>query len=65
MEILAIEPGRVLAQVAGTEEYKTELTGHGKDIGDACSCLAFQDLGFCKHMATALTVSAVPPPALP
>src|SRR5712691_2500767 len=59
VEILLIEPGRVLAQVAGTEDYRTELTGRGKDIGGECSCPAFEDWGFCKHMvAAALTANA-------
>ena len=60
VEILAIEPERILAQVAGTEDYRTELTGRGGDIGGDCSCPAFGDWGFCKHMvATALAANAV------
>jgi hypothetical protein len=59
VEILAHEPARVLAQVAGTEDYRTELTGRGKNIDGACSCPAFEDRGFCKHMvATALAANA-------
>src|SRR3546814_1653807 len=59
VEILAIESGRVLAQVAGTEDYRTELTGRDKEIGGECSCPAFEDWGFCKHMvATALAANA-------
>jgi uncharacterized Zn finger protein len=58
VEILVIEPERVLAQVAGTEDYRTELTGHGEDIDGECSCPAFEDWGFCKHMvATALAAN--------
>ncbi len=50
----------VLAQVAGTEDYRTELTGHGEDIDGECSCRAFEDWGFCKHMvATALAANDV------
>jgi uncharacterized Zn finger protein len=57
--ILRIEPGRVLARVAGTEDYRTELTGRGKNIDGECSCRAFADWGFCKHMvATALAANA-------
>jgi uncharacterized Zn finger protein len=51
VEILAIEPDRVLAQVAGTEDYSTVLTGAGAKIGGTCSCPAFDNWGFCKHMA--------------
>src|SRR5215472_8808591 len=58
--ILSIEPERVLAQVAGTEDYRTELTGRGKKIGGTCSCPAFEDWGFCKHtVAVALTANAL------
>jgi uncharacterized Zn finger protein len=57
--ILSIEPTRVLAQVAGTEDYRTMLTGRGKTIGGECSRPAFDDWGFCKHMvATALAANA-------
>jgi uncharacterized Zn finger protein len=60
VEILAIEPKQILAQVTGTEDYRTTLTGRGKAIGGACSCPAFGDWGFCKHMvAVALTVNAL------
>ncbi len=60
VEILAIEPDRVLAQVSGTEEYRTILTGRRKRIGGKCTCPAFEDWGVCKHMvATALTANAM------
>lgn len=59
VRILAIEPARVLAQVLGTEEYRAALTGRGREIGGECSCPAFGDWGFCKHMvATALAANA-------
>jgi uncharacterized Zn finger protein len=58
VEILAIEPKRVLAQVSGTEDYRVELTGHGEDFGGECTCRAFEDWGFCKHLvATALAAN--------
>jgi tetratricopeptide (TPR) repeat protein len=57
--ILSIEPERVLAQVEGTDDYRTELAGRGKDIDGECSCPAFGDWGFCKHMvAAALAANA-------
>lgn len=60
VQLLAIEPKRVLAEVAGSEDYRTELTGRGGEIGGACSCPAFEDWGFCKHMvAAALAANAV------
>ena len=59
VQILSIEPSRVLAQVAGSEDYRTTLTGRGKTIDGHCSCPAFTDWGFCKHMvAVALAVNA-------
>lgn len=59
VRILAIERHRVLAQVAGTEDYRTELTKRGATIGGECSCPAFGDWGFCKHLvATALAANA-------
>lgn len=62
--ILSIEPGRVVAQVAGSEDYRTELTRRGGNISGACSCPAFEDWGFCKHMvATALAANAAGPDA--
>ena len=64
VQILAIEPKRVLAQVAGTEDYRTELTGRGRDIGGHCSCPAFRDWGVCKHMvAVALAANGLGPDA--
>ena len=60
VEILAVEPERVLAEVAGTEDYRIVLDGRGKRIGGECSCPAFEDQGMCKHMvATALAVNAI------
>ena len=64
VQILAIEPKRVLAQVAGTEDYRTELIGRGRNIGGHCSCPAFRDWGVCKHMvAVALAANALGPEA--
>jgi uncharacterized Zn finger protein len=53
VEILALERGRVLAQVTGNEDYRTVVTGRGSEIGGECSCPAFEDWGFCKHMVAA------------
>ena len=60
VEILAVEPRRVLAQVAGTEDYRVNLLGKGETIKGECTCPAFDDYGFCKHMvATALAANEV------
>jgi uncharacterized Zn finger protein len=60
VELLSLESKRVVAQVAGSEDYRTILTGSGRKIGGECSCPAFTDWGFCKHMvATALAANDV------
>lgn len=59
VEILSHGPQRIIAEVSGSEDYRTELTGRGHEIGGSCSCPAYGDWGFCKHMvATALAVNA-------
>ena len=58
VRILAFDARRVLAEVEGSEDYRVELSGRGADIGGKCSCPAFEDWGFCKHMvATALAAN--------
>jgi len=60
VEILLQEPGRVVARVSGSEDYRTVLTGDGTQIGGECSCPAFEDWGFCKHLvAVALTANEI------
>ena len=57
--LISIEKARVLAQVSGTEDYRAELRGRGKRISGQCSCPAFEDWGFCKHLvATAFAANA-------
>lgn len=59
VQILTVEKDRVLAQVEGSEDYRTRLSGRGKHIGGDCSCPAYDDWGSCKHMvAVALAVNA-------
>jgi len=60
VEVVALEPGRVVAQVSGNEDYRTVVTGRGTQIGGECSCPAVEDWGFCKHIvAAALAANAV------
>jgi len=59
VEILAIEPDRVVASVAGTEDYRTTVTGEGEEIDGTCTCPAYAREGFCKHIvAVALAANA-------
>ena len=66
VDILGIEPTRILARVAGTEYYRTVITGQRTAIDGECSCPAFEREGFCKHMV-AVALAAMPrlPPARP
>ncbi len=65
VEIISIEPARVLAKVIGSEIYRSELKGAGKKFSGECSCPAFSDWGFCKHLvATALAANALGPDAV-
>lgn len=57
--ILSLATDRVLAEVAGTEDYRVTVSGQDRTIGGSCTCRAFEDYGFCKHMvATALAANA-------
>ncbi len=53
VQLLAVELKRVLATVSGTEDYSVELTGRGEAMEGECSCPAFENSGFCKHMVAA------------
>jgi uncharacterized Zn finger protein len=64
VEIILIDGARVLAKVIGSEIYRSELKGTGKKFSGECSCPAFSDWGFCKHLvATALTANDLGPGA--
>lgn len=58
VELLGSRPGRLVARVAGSENYHVILVGEGEAIGGECACPAFDREGFCKHMvAAALTAN--------
>jgi uncharacterized Zn finger protein len=64
VEIISIDRLRVVARVIGSEIYRSELQGTGKKFSGACSCPAFSDWGFCKHLvATALAANDLGPEA--
>jgi uncharacterized Zn finger protein len=65
VEIVTFDRARVLARVVGSEVYRCELVGTGKKFSGECSCPAFSDWGFCKHLvATALTANSLGPDAV-
>ncbi|MGH7023171.1 MAG: SWIM zinc finger family protein [Caulobacteraceae bacterium] len=58
VRILSIGRGGIAARVVGSEPYSVTLTGSGRKFGGGCSCPAFEDWGFCKHLvALALTMN--------
>src|SRR5260370_39907119 len=65
VEIVTFDRTRVLARVVGSEVYRCELVGAGKKFSGECSCPAFSDWGFCKHLvATALAANSLDSGAL-
>lgn len=65
VEIVSIDRSRALARVIGSEIYRCELRGTGNAISGSCSCPAFSDWGFCKHLvATALAANDLGPEAV-
>ena len=60
VEIVTFDKARVLARVIGSEVYRCELVGAGDKFSGECSCPAFSDWGFCKHLvATALATNSL------
>lgn len=50
VEIVALDSGRVVARVFGSEIYRSELIVRDGEISGSCTCPAFSDWGFCKHL---------------
>jgi uncharacterized Zn finger protein len=60
VRILTVEPQRVVAKVSGSELYHCELSVRGGAVSGHCSCPAYSDWGFCKHLvATGLAANAL------
>lgn len=58
VDILTFSNSRVTAQVIGTQPYFVDLTCNKGELSGSCSCPAYVDHGFCKHMvATGLTAN--------
>jgi hypothetical protein len=53
VDIVSIAARRVRARVLGSETYSTEVDAQTGDPGGRCSCPAYRDFGFCKHMVAA------------
>lgn len=50
VNLLALDEDRATAQVRGTSTYKCKLQASGESILGKCTCPAFEDVGFCKHL---------------
>jgi uncharacterized Zn finger protein len=58
VDILTFSSSRVTAQVIGSQPYFVDLACNKGELSGSCSCPAYVDHGFCKHMvATGLTAN--------
>jgi uncharacterized Zn finger protein len=58
VDILTFSNSRVTAQVTGTQPYFVDLACNKGELSGSCSCPAYGDHGFCKHMvATGLAAN--------
>jgi uncharacterized Zn finger protein len=58
VDILTFTNSRVTAQVTGTQPYFVDLACNKGELSGSCSCPAYVDHGFCKHMvATGLAAN--------
>jgi uncharacterized Zn finger protein len=58
VDILTFSNSRVTAQVTGTQPYFVDLACNEGELSGYCSCPAYIDRGFCKHMvATGLAAN--------
>lgn len=56
--LLSFNESGILAAAFGTSDYTVWLSHSGAEISGHCSCPAYGDSGFCKHMvATALVAN--------
>jgi uncharacterized Zn finger protein len=55
--LLSINGDGLLAAAFGTSDYTVWLKRPGPGISGHCSCPAYEDAGFCKHMAAAALVA--------
>src|SRR3978361_765589 len=58
VDILTFSTSRVTAQVTGNKPYFVDLACNKGELSGSCSCPAYVDHGFCKHMvATGLAAN--------
>ncbi len=50
VESLAVDQDRATAVVHGTRTYRCKLKASGESLQGDCTCPAFEDAGFCKHL---------------
>ena len=66
VDILTFSNSHVTAQVTGTQPYFVDLACNKGELSGSCSCPAYVDHGFCKHMvATGLTANDQVPDDVP
>jgi uncharacterized Zn finger protein len=53
VDILTFSNSRVTAQVTGTQPYFVDLACNKGELSGSCTCPAYVDHGFCKHMVAA------------
>jgi len=51
--LLSVSDGSIVAAVFGTNDYTVGLKRSGSGVSGHCSCPAYEDAGFCKHMVAA------------
>src|ERR1700730_12405845 len=54
VDILTFSTSRVTAQVTGTQPYFVDLACNKGELSGYCSCPAYVDHGFCKHMVATM-----------
>lgn len=50
VELIGLRTGHAVADVHGTDTYRTELFSRHGDITGSCTCPAIDEWGFCKHL---------------
>lgn len=65
VQLVAIQGDRVVARVFGSETYRTSVSGAGRALDAACTCLFGVEFGVCKHVvALALVANDLKPEEL-